>query len=52
MNPGCAPQRVFPTHPPDQISQATINWGLRFCVLKSTCTKTLRACRMAGADGE
>ena len=25
MNPGCAPQRVFPTHPPDQIAQATIN---------------------------
>ena len=25
MDPGCAPKWVFPTHPPDQISQATIN---------------------------
>jgi hypothetical protein len=25
MDPGCAPQRIFPTHPPDQIAQATIN---------------------------
>ena len=25
MDPGCAPQRVFPAHPLDQIPQATIN---------------------------
>ena len=25
MNPGCAPKWVFPTHPPDQTAQATIN---------------------------
>jgi hypothetical protein len=25
MDPGCAPKWVFPAHPPDQISQATIN---------------------------
>jgi len=25
MDPGCAPQRVFPAHPPDQITQATID---------------------------
>src|SRR6478736_3939312 len=25
MNPGCAPKWVFSTHPPDQISKATIN---------------------------
>jgi hypothetical protein len=25
MDPGCAPQRVFPTHPLDQITQATID---------------------------
>ena len=25
MDPGCAPKWVFPTHPPDQISQAAIN---------------------------
>ena len=25
MDPGCAPQRVFPAYPPDQITQATIN---------------------------
>ena len=25
MDPGCAPKWVFPTHPPDQIAQATIN---------------------------
>ena len=25
MDPGCAPQRVFPAHPPDQIAQLTID---------------------------
>ena len=25
MDPGCAPQRVFPAHPPDQIPQAAID---------------------------
>ena len=25
MDPGCAPQRVFPAHPLDQITQATID---------------------------
>src|SRR4029450_6693213 len=25
MDPGCTPQRVFPAHPPDQITQAAIN---------------------------
>src|ERR1035437_3484617 len=27
MDPGCAPQRVLPAHPPDQITQATIDLG-------------------------
>jgi hypothetical protein len=25
MDPGCAPQRVFPAHPPNQITQTAIN---------------------------
>src|ERR1035437_977141 len=25
MDPGCAPQRVFPAHPPNQITQASID---------------------------
>jgi hypothetical protein len=51
MDPGCAPQRVFPTHPLDQITQATINLGTPCPISRFPTPKHLEASAMPPQDG-
>src|SRR5919106_17045 len=51
MNPGCTPQRVFPTDPPDQITQVAINPWSPCPVTRFPTPKHLETSAMPPQDG-
>jgi len=51
MNPGCAPKWVFPTHPPDQISQAAINPRPPCPIMRFPTPKHSETSAMPAQDG-
>jgi hypothetical protein len=51
MDPGCAPQWVFPAHPPDQITQASIDLRSPYPISRFPTPEGFKAGAMPPQDG-